>query len=500
MNCVVLGDIGWQYLYHLGDEAMTEAAIDLLQERGAEQVTLVAAQPHVAEKFYNRPAVARFGFSSKWSREKLERELDRVTGEMASGDSDLHKAVRKADAVIIAGGGNMNSEHAYHLYERLAFKRLAEAHSKPLFVSSQTIGPMLRPRDKELVAEIIDYAECFGAREPVSYQLAIDLGGTPGRVVQTMDDAMMLRALPADEKYVSDLGLSPKFIVGSFTSHQGDTGLTEEEYIASVTRTLDELAAKLDADVALAPHNGSLDTSARKGDQLLNDAIAEASTTGRLKSLEMPTARQVVALTERAILSISTRYHPTVFAPAAAVPTGSISLSYYSSVRMRGSMGNVGLKRYVVPATSWHVASEAFVEMAERREAYETHIGPIAESRHAYQSGWWDAIADAIKTRTWPMVENMQAVPELEPAGDWSVEVEHVTPVFDRFGQEKVWSKWFFQDRRAAWEERDRLAKQSSTLTTTVKDLEKKLEAAVSRKAVRAADKLGTVARRITRR
>lgn len=40
MDVVVGGDIGWRYLYHLSDEAMTEATIDVLPERGIDDMTL----------------------------------------------------------------------------------------------------------------------------------------------------------------------------------------------------------------------------------------------------------------------------------------------------------------------------------------------------------------------------------------------------------------------------------------------------------------------------
>ncbi|WP_144795599.1 polysaccharide pyruvyl transferase family protein [Microbacterium paludicola] len=507
MKCVILGDIGWQYLYHLGDEAMTEAAIDLLVERGVEQITLVAAQPAVAEEFYGHPAVKRFGFSSKWSREKLERELDSVSLRLLDDESPLHQAVRAADAVLIAGGGNMNSEHAYHLYERVALKRLAEQHGKPLFVTSQTIGPMLRPRDRELAAEIIDYATCFGAREETSYQLALELGGVPGRVVRTMDDAMMLKARDEDRRHVGHMGLSERYIVASFTSHRGTSGLSEEEYIEKIANTLDALAVRFDADVALVPHTGSLDLSVRKGDQLSNAEVAAASSSRRLKPLEMQTARQAVALTEGAILSVSTRYHPTVFGPAGRTPTASISTSYYSSVRMRGSMSNVGLKGFVVPATSWQLAEPAFAEIVDRADDYRRHIEAVSTQRNAEQSTWWDAIVASARGAAWEGGTDLREVSNFEPAGAWAEEVEHVTGVFDLFGREKVWSKWFAEDRAVAQERVAVLEERVTSLEASLersraasRQLEARAVAAENRRVVRLVDRLGRLALPFTRK
>lgn len=86
MKCVLIGDIGWWDLYHLGDEAMTEAAIDLLTERGVDEITLVAGDPKVSEKFYGLPAVKRLRFSGKWSRKRLDEELEKITRSFGRDD------------------------------------------------------------------------------------------------------------------------------------------------------------------------------------------------------------------------------------------------------------------------------------------------------------------------------------------------------------------------------------------------------------------------------
>jgi polysaccharide pyruvyl transferase WcaK-like protein len=127
MKFVVMGDIGKQILYHVGDEAMTEAAIAMLRQRDADaEITLVATDPEVAEERYGLPAVPRFGYLFDWSRLRLEAALSDVTAGIPGDHGRLHDSVREADAVVIAGGGNMNSKFAYHLYERASLKRVAE--------------------------------------------------------------------------------------------------------------------------------------------------------------------------------------------------------------------------------------------------------------------------------------------------------------------------------------------------------------------------------------
>lgn len=327
---------------------------------------------------------------------------------------------------------------------------------------------MLRPRDKELVREIIDYAQCFGTREPVSHELALSLGGEPGRVVHTMDDAMLLRADDDAREWVSTLNLPQRYVVASFAGHSGTSGIPVNEYFTKAAKLLDRLALRLDADIALAPHAGSLDSSQRGIDQLGNDAILAASTSGRLHALDMLTVRQDVALTEGAILSLSTRYHPTVFGPRAATPTASISISYYSSARMRGAMGNVGLRDFVVPSTAWDLAEDASVELVERTDEYRQALAPVIAQREAEQAAWWDAIVRTANGDSWIPVPDLAPVASFSARGAWSAEVEHVTGVFDLFGREKIWSKWFWQDAK---ELRKQLKDQTERLSSLQAEL-----------------------------
>lgn len=508
MKCVLIGDIGWWDLYHLGDEAMTEAAIDLLTERGVDEITLVAGDPKVSEKFYGLPAVKRLRFSGKWSRKRLDEELEKITRSFGRDDiSETDKAVANADAVVIAGGGNMNSDHVHLLYERVGIARLAKHYGKRLFVTSQTVGPLLRAEDTPLVEEIIDYAECFGAREATTFKLALDLGGVPGRVVHTSDDAMMLSPQEKDYSAVKSLGLSDRYIVASFTSHAGSVGLSQEEYRSKIANTLDQLAIEFDADIALAPHAGSLDKSVVKRDQILNTDIQSRSTTGRVRALDMPTAREDIALTEGAILSLSTRYHPTVFGSRAKIPTVAISLSHYSSIRMRGSLGNVGLQRFVVPATDWDLVLEACRTAIERESSLREHLEPINEIRKNEQTRWWDAISASIKGDNWVFQENLASTPEFQIAEAWSEQVELLTPIFEKFAESQT-----IQGRlRSGLEEstkrekrvEDALVETRDELNKTrklLRGLTQRAESAEARRAVRVADAVGATVRRFKMR
>ncbi|WP_430868447.1 polysaccharide pyruvyl transferase family protein [Demequina aurantiaca] len=439
MNVVVIGDIGWQYLYHLGDEAMTEAAIDQLRERGITNITLVAGQPEVAEQFYGLPSVARAGFNTKWSRDGNEGHLRVMEELLESGDFEeggIHAAIRDCDAVLIAGGGNLNSTHFHHLYERLAAKRMAEFFGKRLYVTSQTVGPVLTPVDREKVAEIADYAECFGAREESTYKLMTSLAQRPERVFHTMDDAVMLRSDAKSVAAVEAMGLPDRYILASFSNGHGTAFKNAHSYYRAMAKLIDQLAVRNDIDVLLAPHAGSFDPARTTRDQDSDLAIAGYSTSGRVRNLGLITAREDVALIERAALSLSTRYHAAVFAPAATTPTAAIAPSYYSSIRMRGALRNVGAERFVVPAVSMHLAVDAFSELLEQDEAIRAHLAGTQRVTVGYQSTWWDAMTQSMLGGEWRDPGHLPRVETYVPVGEWSAQNEKVIPIFDQFTQE----------------------------------------------------------------
>lgn len=438
MNVVIIGNIGWQYLYHLGDEAMTEAAIDMLRNRGVSDITLVASEPPIAEAFYGLPSVSRIGFSRGWSRRGNDGHLKKVTIALADNTYDegtVYSAIRDCDVVLIAGGGNMNTRDYHLLYERLATKRIAEHFGKPLYVSSQTVGPMLSPEDRELVVEIADYALGFGCRETTTAALLQEHVAYPERIHLTLDDAIVLAADDSAYKAVDELAGDGPFVVASFTDHHGTIWRDNASYYQDIAHACRTIAEYNNVDVVLAPHAGSLDSGETSRDQHSNDAIARLANSDRVRATRMITAREDVALIEKAALSLSTRYHPTVFGPAVATPTIGIAPSYYSSVRMRGSMSQVGLERFVLPTSSMHLVPDAAAEAIAQDTALTTFLNGSRDRASSFQHAWWDALAEAMRSAVEVVFDRSLATPHYEPQGEWSSVNQTIFPVFDDYAQ-----------------------------------------------------------------
>jgi len=501
---VVLGDVGLKSLYHVGDEAMTEVAVEMLRDHDPEQITLVVGDPETATAQYGLPAVKRIGFSPGWTRrqsnDKLARETSAASLDNAKPGS-VAAAVRNADAVVIAGGGNMTSRYAHHLYERVAITRMAKYYGKPLLVTSQTVGPVLRAADEDLLGEIVEYALLFGARDDDSFALLHRIGGQRASPVvqRTADDAVLLDSDPSTR--ASDSSLSARYIVASFTSDRGTTDLSQDEYQASIAETLKTLADQLDADVLLVPHTGAPGGDPT-GDEVSDAAIVELAAHPRVRALRVGTARETAALCAGAVLCVSTRYHSAVFSLAASTPTVAVSLSFYSTVRFRGAMAPLGLDAYIVPASAWDEIVPAAIDAVQRWRTIESRVRMTTEGRRAAQRAWWAAMIDSAReghVRSLPEFPTLSLPPIAE---EWSDAAGHAFLAFDAESRERTRTEWMRRDiallEQAVDKGADDVARETAARVhaeRSAETLRRRVNVLESRKVVRIANRLTAMAR-----
>lgn len=513
MKWLVLGDIGRHALYHVGDEAMACAAVDALQARGATEITLVGTDAEAATELYGLPALDRIGISPAWSTEERDDVLARArSGHIDPGTplAELDAAVAATDAVLISGGGNMNTHYAHHIDERAVLTRLARRHETPLVVAAQTIGPHLRVRDRKLVAEIIDYATAFAVRDDSSYHLALQLGADAEKLHRISDDAVLLTPASTDRETATELaettGAGTGYVAASFTSTPGNSGLDRHEYLDLVAATLDRIATDLDTHVLLVPHLASHFGPAAKFDELSDASIAERCATGRIHALPAMTARVAVALTAGAALTVSTRYHPLVFAPAHGVPAIGISLSQYSTVRMRGALEPAGLEEFLLGPTSWETAPAAAREITQRHAEFSNQLQATAREQLSRQNAWWDRVAAAPNHPAQAPCPP-QHTAQLPARGTWSAPAARALAQFDQLdatrGQIEELHTQLAEQRRRTAQHKTELTdarRQVAALTARTKALTRRAERAERRRAVRAMDTLGGIARTVLRR
>lgn len=394
MRVVALGDVGVvDDMMHIGDEAMFRAARDELAARGAGLVAVSSAPSETAER-YGVEAVPRIRFDGL-DRESSEARRDAVLalaeGRDALAPDDSARAVvdavARADGVLIAGGGNLASTWPLHVYERATLAGVAERLGKPVVVSGQTLGPDLRGRDRELVAELLDRAALAGVREATSHRLAADLGITARLGV---DDASFVglplgAAAPVEEHRSAGEG-----VLVSLSLSLGRA--SRPETVARIAALVDMAADLVGGPVRFHAHFGPLTGADPRGDAVLHDEVRARL---RTPSSVVPTGDVPAAasLARSTALLITGRYHPAVFAAPAGVPVLGLVTDDYTAVKQRGALAHWG-QDTTVPISEADTAG-----IPRLRELWSGRGEVAAEARERFPrhradaDAWWDAVA-----------------------------------------------------------------------------------------------------------
>lgn len=441
MRVAILGDIG-QHVYHVGDDAMTHAAVDELDARGINNVVLLSRNVEDTTARFGTEAAPTIEFP--WPYADYQQYLTDIRSFLAgephglAPDDQVHRLIDTlsgCDAVLIAGGGNMNSVYGWLLYERAAVAEIAHHLGKTVVVAGQTIGPLLYGADRDVAARMLSRAALVGAREDSSLALGRTLVGTT--VVPCLDDASFLASAhlkntaasadAASEATTPDsVPAAGSYLVGTFSGSSG--ACPRDQFVAAAAKTLDDAAELSGLPVLLLPH---MAVEGEGGvDETLHAEIA-AAMTARVESLHIASARNTAALTARAALVITSRYHPVVFALDGAVPTVALSLDEYSDVRLRGAMANWGLSDFVLPLPSLLSGSvgAAVHEAWERRDAIAAHARSLRPRKVAESAAWWDLVVRALQGL--PVEATTPAPADRLPAdGSWAAEADAARVVF----------------------------------------------------------------------
>lgn len=338
-----MGDVGGWSSYHVGDEAMLAANLDLFRSIDPTATfTVVSADPAFSAAEYGVDAVPRLGFQRCTTEEEREALLARLS-ELASSSVDLPGAFEglrgPADGLVISGGGNLTSTWPACIHERLALCRRAAARGAAVLVLGQTIGPVLEARHRELVAEILRIASWIGVRDGPSFALALELGAAPSRLSYQLDDA-------------ASLGLRGAAPALPFPAHEPWCGVTLHPLVDphGSDPLLDELAEQLAAiksrtgcQLVFIPHAAAAPAAgAPWSDEDVGRALARRMEPGALHLMPIMRAELVAALTAQARMIVSTRYHPIVFGLAAGTPCLGIWCDEYTKTKLVGALTHYG--------------------------------------------------------------------------------------------------------------------------------------------------------------
>ncbi|MFI8593112.1 polysaccharide pyruvyl transferase family protein [Microbacterium sp. NPDC078428] len=399
MRVIAIGDIGvTDGMMHIGDEAMFGALVDELRARGVEEITALSAAPAETAARYGVDAMPRIGFPAGRSEGAARFAAVRaaISGDRPFPDDpfwSVRDAVSGADAVVVAGGGNMASTWPLHIFERAALALLARAAGIPFVVTGQTLGPHLSDDDRAVLAGALGSARLVGLRESASGRLARDLGIPAERSAVTLDDASFL----GWEEPAQDAAASEDLTLVSLSTHLG--GRDRDAVVRGLAAGLDDLADATGRPTLFHAHWGSLRPGDVRGDAVLHEAVRERM---RTPSRSTPTgdSRSAAALARRASLLVSSRYHPVVFAAPAGVPVVALTADDYTTVKLTGALAPWGQHRVVDldAAASGSLSRPLRAADASRAETRRTAEARRPAARDAAVA-WWDRVAAAAGAR-----------------------------------------------------------------------------------------------------
>lgn len=311
---VVMGDVGGAGGFHVGDEAMLSANIDLLRAAlPAVRITAPSAAPGFTRAKYDVDAVP------------VERL---ATYEGAAG------VLRGADGLLISGGGNLHASWRHHVRSRVALMRVALERDLPVVVTGQGIGPELHDMDSAALAQVLPRVALLGVRDARSHRLARALGVPAERLRYQPDDAYGLVSPPA--------GDPGRRIVVSL--HPFCDPVHQAARFGLLVDQLAVLSRDTGLPLRFVPQVG-FDSPAggRGGDGGFGRALARALA-DRAAMEVLPIADVATSPSEivDARLVVSSRYHPVVFAGAAAVPAIALAVDPYTEAKLHGALQHVG--------------------------------------------------------------------------------------------------------------------------------------------------------------
>ena len=390
---LVIGDIG-QHTYHVGDEAMTIASAAALSEGGA-AVTLMTrdvghSARYIGAAVHHEAAQHEAGapyeylpfFLFPWAPAEREltlaalecvltelhadRERPSVTELVALPQVQalpevLHPlaqtvermvefadAIATMDALVVSGGGNLNSRYGWLLYERAAAVRAAEHAGVPVYVTGQSLGPVLSPEDAQVLERMLRTARSVTVREHSSLAWCRERG-IDARL--SVDDATdYLAASPARTLHYAE-GVSAGQALDELPERYVCVTVNEctEQQAQQLARLLDNMWREHGYASVFLSHFGD-PQNPESGDIQVHQRIAEQlspSTPAAL--LPILHADQSITVHCGAAFTLTSRYHPAVFSAAAGIPVLALVPDAFTQMRAGGALRQYGLGEFTLP-------------------------------------------------------------------------------------------------------------------------------------------------------
>lgn len=464
---LVIGDIG-QHTYHVGDEAMTIASAQALSEGGAAVTLMTRDVDHSAryigaavnhEAVNHEAAQHEAGapyeylpfFLFPWAPAEREltlaalecvltelhadRERPSVTELVALPQVQalpevLHPlaqtvermvefadAIATMDALVVSGGGNLNSRYGWLLYERAAAVRAAEHAGVPVYVTGQSLGPVLSPEDAQVLERMLRTARSVTVREHSSLAWCRERG-IDARL--SVDDATdYLAASPARTLHYAE-GVSAGQTLDELPERYVCVTVNEctEQQAQQLARLLDNMWREHGYAPVFLSHFGD-PQDPTSGDIQAHHRIAEQlspSTPATL--LPILHADQSVTVHRGEAFTLTSRYHPAVFSAAAGIPVLALVPDAFTQMRVGGALRQYGLGEFTLPlgmlagGVPELMVAAALRHAAVASDARRTELLEALRAERAYLLAQILGSGKCAAPAPFPTVEQVPALPE----------------------------------------------------------------------------------------
>jgi len=498
---LVIGDIG-QHTYHVGDEAMTIASAEALSEGGAAVTLMTRDVDHSAryigaavnhEAVNHEAAQHEAGapyeylpfFLFPWAPAEREltlaalecvltqlhadRERPSVTELVALPQVQalpevLHPlaqtvermvefadAIATMDAVVVSGGGNLNSRYGWLLYERAAAVRAAEHAGVPVYVTGQSLGPVLNPEDAQVLERMLRTARSVTVREHSSLAWCRERG-IDARL--SVDDATdYLAASPARTLHYAE-GVSAGQALDELSERYVCVTVNEctEQQAQQIARLLDNMWREHGYAPVFLSHFGD-PQNPESGDIQVHQRIAEQlspSTPATL--LPILHADQSITVHRAAAFTLTSRYHPAVFSAAAGIPVLALVPDAFTQMRVGGALNLYGLGEFTLPlgmlagGVPELMVAAALRHAAVASDARRAELLEVLRAERAYLLAQILGSGKCAAPAPFPAVEQTPALPE--PLG------ATVRAARDLFTETSLTAgfEWAMSDRAHSWD------------------------------------------------
>jgi len=464
---LVIGDIG-QHTYHVGDEAMTIASAQALSEGGA-AVTLMtrdvghsaryigAAVNHEAAQheagapyeylpfllFPWAPAERELtlaAFECVLTELHADRERPSVTElsvlpQVQALPEVLHPleqtvermvefadAIATMDAVVVSGGGNLNSRYGWLLYERAAAVRAAEHAGVPVYVTGQSLGPVLNPEDAQILERMLRTARSVTVRERSSLAWCRERGIDARLSVDDATDYPV--ASPARTLHYAE-GVSAGQALDELPEHYVCVTVNEctDQQAQQIARLLDGMWREHGYAPVFLSHYGDPQDPA-SGDIQAHQRIAKRlSTSTPATILPILHADQSITVHRAAAFTLTSRYHPAVFSAAAGIPVLALVPDAFTQMRVGGALSLYGLGEFTLPlgmlagGVPELMVAAALRHAAVASDARRTELLEVLRAERAYLltqilASGAEKLDEVEAPAPFPTVEQVPALPE----------------------------------------------------------------------------------------